>query len=228
MAVVVRGARGGPFLDEGFVYSSGLEPARRQGLLDAVYVSTVALATLGFGDIVPSEGWLRLAATGQALVGFSLLTAAVSWLIQLESTISRRRALARHLSQVRRAAEREVPSDGGGSAREGAEQVVAAGALDHAATELARVHVDLSHATITYYFTDQEEAVLAAGLPWLVRAAQAAAHDRDPRTCAAAQAVLVAVDDLLTLVDTRFLHGDGSREESLRLLAAQHGYPGAV
>ncbi|MFC7876169.1 ion channel [Isoptericola sp. NPDC057391] len=35
---------------------------------------------VGFGDIVPTTPWLRLATTPlQALIGFALLTAAVSW-----------------------------------------------------------------------------------------------------------------------------------------------------
>jgi hypothetical protein len=201
-----------PFLGDGFVYSSGLEPAQRQGLLDGFYVSSVALATLGFGDIVPSAGWLRLVATGQALVGFSLLTASVSWLIQLESTISRRRALARYLNQARRAV---VPGAAAGPA-----------VLDRAAAELARAHVDLSHAAITFYFTDTvEDDAIAAGLPWVVEAAERAADDDDAQTRAAARTVLVAVDDFLALVDEQFLHGGGSRAQSLRLLGEEHGYP---
>ena len=43
-----------PHQPDGFVFGSSLDPTSRAGLLDAVYLSTVTLATLGFGDIVPA------------------------------------------------------------------------------------------------------------------------------------------------------------------------------
>jgi hypothetical protein len=63
-------------------------------VLDALYLSTVAMSTLGFGDIVPVDGWLRLVVPVQALVGFLLLTAAVSWVLQVYPAPARRRVLA--------------------------------------------------------------------------------------------------------------------------------------
>jgi hypothetical protein len=36
------------------------------------------VATLGFGDIVPESEWLRIVVPAQALIGFALLTAAVT------------------------------------------------------------------------------------------------------------------------------------------------------
>lgn len=46
-----------PHLPQGFVYSTGLQPTGRAGLLDAIYLSLVAMSTLGLGDIVPTQGW---------------------------------------------------------------------------------------------------------------------------------------------------------------------------
>ena len=37
-------------------------------VLDAVYVSLVTVARLGFGDVVPRDGWLRIAVPVQALL----------------------------------------------------------------------------------------------------------------------------------------------------------------
>jgi hypothetical protein len=65
-------------MPEGFSYGSELNPAHRNALLDSLYVSLVTVATLGFGDIVPTSTSLRLAVPLEALFGFTLLTAAVA------------------------------------------------------------------------------------------------------------------------------------------------------
>ena len=94
---------------------------------------------------------------------------------------------------------------------------------------LARARVDLSHTTVTYYFTDQDrEESLAATLPWAVGAAESATDDADPGTSAAAASALLAAEDLLALIGTQLLHGDGSRADALRGFAEQHGYVDAV
>jgi hypothetical protein len=91
-----------PHLPDGFVYGSGIEAAERGEVIDALYLLIVTLATLGFGDIVPHDLWLRLAVPVQALVGFALLTAAVSWVLQVYPALTRRRALAIRLSLLSR------------------------------------------------------------------------------------------------------------------------------
>ncbi len=63
---------------DGFVHGSGLHAAGRGRLLDAVCLSIVTPATLGFGGIVPGGPWLRIAVPVQALIGAVLLTAAVT------------------------------------------------------------------------------------------------------------------------------------------------------
>jgi hypothetical protein len=55
----------------------------------------VTLATLGYGDIVPTSDLLRVLVPLEALVGFALLTAALSWVISVYPALSRRRSLAR-------------------------------------------------------------------------------------------------------------------------------------
>ncbi|MEU3148467.1 MULTISPECIES: potassium channel family protein [unclassified Streptomyces] len=72
-----------PHLPSGFSYGASLNAAERAGFLDAVYLSVVTVATLGFGDIVPADGWLRIAAPLEAVLGFTLLTSVVSWISQV-------------------------------------------------------------------------------------------------------------------------------------------------
>ena len=89
-----------PHLEDGFFISESLQQTTRDGVLDALYLSMVTLATLGFGDIVPTEEWLRVAVPLQAMLGFVLLTAAVTWVLQVYPALMRRRALAIRLSSA--------------------------------------------------------------------------------------------------------------------------------
>ena len=72
-----------PHMPGGFYFGSALRPAESSDLVASFYLSLVAVATLGFGDVVPATGWLRLLVPIQALVGFVLLTAAISWILQV-------------------------------------------------------------------------------------------------------------------------------------------------
>lgn len=46
--------------------------------LDALSVSMVTMSTLGFGDITPAAGWLRIATPLEAFFGFALGTMPVA------------------------------------------------------------------------------------------------------------------------------------------------------
>ena len=68
----------------------GLEPSERIDLLDSLYLSLVTVAALGYGDIVPTYAWLRLVSPLEALIGCALLTAAVSWILQIHPALARK------------------------------------------------------------------------------------------------------------------------------------------
>ena len=98
-------------MPNGFAYGSELNPAHRNDLLDSLYVSLVTIGTLGFGDIVPTSPFLRAIAPLEALFGFMLLTAAVSWVLQIYPALHRRRVLALQLSTLREARRADPPGD---------------------------------------------------------------------------------------------------------------------
>lgn len=50
-----------PHLPGGFTYSPGINPAPYSPAAEALYVSFVTLGTLGFGDAVATNPWIRLA-----------------------------------------------------------------------------------------------------------------------------------------------------------------------
>ena len=130
-----------PFLDSSFYFST-----RASGGFDeALYLSLVNLATLGYGDIVPITGWLRAAATAEALTGFALLSASVTWVLSTYPVLGRRRALAAQISAM------AAVWDGFGAAARAA-------ALANIASGLVRISTDLTQFPTSYYFHAQERA----------------------------------------------------------------------
>jgi hypothetical protein len=204
-------------MPEAFVFERGVDGADRGGFLDAVYLSMVTVGTLGFGDLVPDDGWLRIAVPAQALLGFGLLSAAVTWVLQIHSALSRRRALAVRLGGLWRVNLTELVSDPTSS--------LAAPLLEGLAADLAQARVDITQYTETFYFRDGDAG---AALPAMIGvAAQAAARGRDaPRTDVrlAGELLAVAIDDFANAVDREFLHTGGSTDEVLHSYADAHGY----
>ena len=96
-----------PHMADGFRFAPGAASGEA-ALVDALYVSFVTLATLGFGDITPAAWWLKIALPFEALIGLGLLTATVSWLLSVHPALSRRRSLAYEISLLRRA-EADLP-----------------------------------------------------------------------------------------------------------------------
>ncbi len=81
-----------PLVPDGLTYGQG--SPQGPPLLDALYVSMVAISTLGFGDVVVQDPALRWLAPLEALLGFSVITAAITWITQIYPVLSRRRSLA--------------------------------------------------------------------------------------------------------------------------------------
>jgi hypothetical protein len=147
-----------PHVPAGFTYSPGIDPDRYPDLVEALYISFVNLATLGFGDVVPTDPWIRLATPVQALTGFGLLTAALTWFTQVYPPLSRRRTLALNLNAL---AETDyahtVPA---------LEPAAAARVVEELGDQINKTTVDLTQNTESYYFQEQaSEFSLARQLP---------------------------------------------------------------
>lgn len=205
-----------PRLPDGFSYDSGLDLAARGGLVDAIYLSTVVLGTLGFGDVVPTDPWLRIVTPVQALVGFALLTASVSWVLQIQPALGRRRSLARHLTMLRGAQQDTGCSD------------LPAAELTGIAARLTRVHVDLRQSSPTYYFVERENAeALPRVLPYVRELAGRALSSDDEDLRLAGATLERVLTGLARLLGDRFLRvdRDAGTDEVLRRFAAEHGHP---
>jgi len=206
-----------PHLDDGFFISEGLQETSRGGFPDALYLSMVTVATLGFGDIVPTDEWLRIAVPVQALLGFALLTAAVTWVLQIYPALTRRRALAIRLSLLGRADAVRVLA--------GEDVPMAANLLEDIAGQLVQARVDLTQYAETYYFRDGDaSASLAATIGTAVDLAHAA--ERSPRADLRFAGTLLdlALGDFARLVDEQFLRVGGPPQAVLSAYAADHGH----
>ncbi|PZA22240.1 two pore domain potassium channel family protein [Modestobacter versicolor] len=206
-----------PHLPAGFVTSSELEFQEGPLFLDALYLSTVTVATLGFGDIVPVSEWLRVLVPLQALIGFALVTAAVTWVLQIYPALTRRRALAIRLSLLHRVDARRLVDD--------ADSDLAAPVLESLATELVQSRVDLTQYSETYYFRDgDDQASLPAmlGVAVHLRGAAREAPRSDVRI--AGELLGHAIDDFARIVALQFLRDGLPPDDVVDAYAADHGH----
>jgi hypothetical protein len=196
-----------------------VKPSAGGHFLDAVNVSLVSLTTLGFGDIVPHEGWLRLAVPLEALLGFGLLSASISWLLLIYPVLSRRRSLAYEISLLRQAERRS------GLALERLEAGAAERVYAELTSRLVAIERDLVNFPIAYYFTEGDERfALPAVAPYLLDLAR-----RGTRPAASepvrlrARLLMEAIEDLARTTADRF-HGvrGSSTEEVLEAYARDH------
>lgn len=203
-----------PHMPESFTYSSSLVPAEHAGPVDALYVSLVMLATLGLGDIAPTAGWLRVAGPLEALVGFALLSATVSWVLGIYPALARRRALALRLSHVRRSGvtPQEFDSEWG------------AALLGGLASTVSVVTIDFLQYAESYYFYDGDENT---SLPWQIgqaaSLAERAASAGHPHVRASATILRRALDDLAAILDERFLRTGAATAGVFAAYAFDHG-----
>ena len=207
-----------PHMPGSFAHDPGLEPASRSHLLDSLYLSMVTVATLGYGDIVPADLWLRLLAPLQALMGLTLLTAAVSWFLQVYSAVTDRRVVAVRLAALRRAGIQEALHRLNGAA--------AARMLEDVATGLAAARVNLTQYAETYYFQETDtDTALAANLGFALDLAAEARRSPEPDLQLAAEVLGNALDDFAHLVDQQYLRtGQGTRAVLTEYAADQgHG-----
>lgn len=163
-----------PYLPDGFLFATGLEPSNQDGPVDALYLS---LATLGYGDITPTGGVLRILVPLEALLGFGLLTAGLSWVLSIYPALSRRRTFAHEIALTRRA-ESEIGARGMEAGT--AERVV----LGDFAARLIWVRADMVTFPITYYFhsTDENDS-LPANVPYLTLLAERYGDAGKPSVC---------------------------------------------
>lgn len=206
-----------PHLTTGFLYSPGLDPARHDGLPDALYLSAVTLGTLGVGDIAPVDTWMRIAVPVQSLIGFGLITAAVSWVLEVYPAITRRRSLAVRLAHLKATGTGELVRSGTSS--------VAPHLLLDLSSVIAQLRADLTQYAETYYFQDRDpEASLPAMFSVALDLADEARESADPDLRYAGGLLTISAQDYLRVIDLLFLGVGGSPREICGAYAADHAH----
>lgn len=179
---------------------------------EALYYSGFLAATLGTGDIVPDVVALRLLSIVEALSGFALLSAALSYILAIYRENGRKTTLASELAL-------HFPNDGS-PPRPGAVESERERWLEEAAREV--VHITQAHAQypILHYFraTDPRNS-LALQLAPLVRLTGAREDERGRSTgdgaaeggaSAGSALVAQAVERYLIAADERFVRNGSS------------------
>ena len=206
-----------PHVPEGFHHAA--EGAPDSDLIEAVNVSLVTLTTLGFGDVTPAEPWLRLVVPLEALLGFGLLSASISWLLLIHPALARRRSLAYEISLLRKA-EEETGVAIAQLDPDSADRIYA-----ELTSRLVAVERDLVNFPVSYYFAERDERFsLAAAMPYLQRLAEGGAEpDVAAQSRLRAAMLRDAVDDFAATTADRFHRpGERSTSEILQAYARDH------
>lgn len=204
-----------PRMPEGFNFGSSLDPAASSDVVASLYLSLVAVTTLGFGDITPADPLLRIGAPLQALIGFILLTAGISWVLQIYPALGRRRVFAQWLSTMRSTEGVDVVRSG--------EPCVASRLLSQAADLAAQVEQDLVQYPETYYFREaRRDLSLAAQLGHTLALVEAGTGAGSKEVRHAAAVLRTSVESLARTIDSTFLETGAPVERVLEAFVEDH------
>lgn len=176
----------------------------------AVYLSGYSATTLGIGDVVPSSGTLRLLVVCEALSGFALVSAAISYVLAVYRERAVMSALARDVATHLRHGDEPFPRhDAPTHCSAWAEWLGGVGA---ALGQLRQSHAQYP---LLHYFRPSDPAaalpVQLGALLALSRRLRTAAPGTPEATLAAypgAVAFMHALDAYLSLVDRLFVPGE--------------------
>lgn len=190
-----------PHVPGGFAYSPGVNPGDYNSFAEALYISLVSLATVGYGDVVATDPWIRLTSPLEALTGFALLTTALTWFTQIYPVLSHRRALALELKFLADARYAEALG--------GLDPIGVSRVLDSLTADVAKARVDLTQHTESYYFQeDDPDLSLPRQASYMLVLAEAAAAALAPQVRASAQRLTGALEQLGQKLDADFLRTD--------------------
>lgn len=206
-----------PHIPAGFSYS-GVDPADYSPFLESLTYSLVALTTLGLGDVVPAEPLIRLLSPLEALTGFALLSASVSWFMQVCPALARRRALAVELTSLHTSGLSTLPPT--------VSPGFAASVIASITRAFAELTADLVQNTEIFYFTEHDERLSAARASgYAIELRDAALRASDPDVRAAGTLLSHVLDELARVLTDQYPHITGeSTDDVLRAAAGSHGH----
>jgi hypothetical protein len=205
-----------PFLPNSFTFVQGLPAQSYRSFGAALDVSLCSLMTLSTGAY-PKNLWLQISMGFEALLGFALLTASVSWMLSIYPVLEHRRSLAQsatllHYSEDRGIRRLDQISDSD------LNQI-----LLGFVSQMTTHRNELMQFPITYYFYEEDKITALPGvLPYLADIAQQSAS-RGGAAGMSAVSLGGAIDDYLDVLSQWFLHGRSkNRHEAMTAYAADH------
>jgi hypothetical protein len=208
-----------PHLPTSFVAQTGIPSTRWAQLPTALSTSADALITLSEG-VNARPPWLQSLRALEAVVGFGLLTASVSWLLSLYPVLETRRTVA-HKGTLMHEAERmqsvDIVKDGKGEV---------AGWFFTMAGDLAILRNQVAQFPIAqFFYIGEKKSALAGVLPYLAELADRAGGSASPSLRVAGTMMGGAVRDFALLIADRFLDVQVSdTREILTLYAREQMY----
>lgn len=205
-----------PHMPESFRYEPG---GGGDGFFDALNYSLVSLTTLGSGDADPTDAWLKVLLPLEALLGFGLLSASISWLLLIYPVFTRRRSPAYEISLLRQA------EDEGDLALDQLEPAALERIYSELTSRLIAVERDLVNFPVTYYFAEDDERFsLPAVAPYMLELARRGADDDRPSVVRLrARLLLQTIDNLARTAAQRFHRAPGdSTDDRLEAYARDH------
>jgi len=205
-----------PRLEIGFDFNQSTGGSAHKGFVEAMSLSLGALITLSEGTYAKFH-WLQLTRAAEAIMGFGLLTASVSWLLSIYPVLESRRALAQQATLLHRSEHeshldivRDAPNRAG-------DWIMAIGA------DLASLRNQMSQFPITYYFDMGEpETALAGALSYLFELANRSSSASQPALKIAGTVLGGAVESFLETLAKDFLNlPPGDKQGILRAYASE-------
>ena len=163
-----------------------------------LYFSLASLTTLGSTTFSPTSQWMRMVSSIESLIGISLLTASITWVVLIYPALGRMRTLTRLVLALRRAQEQTGLDLLAGNTQDFMAQL---------AQGVLRTRIDFIHFPLIYYFhSDSEGGSLARSLLALDDLATRAFVERkSDETRLGASLLKIALDDLARTLAHKFV-----------------------
>ena len=206
-----------PHLPEAFEAAQGIPYSKQAGFGTALYYSFVTTSTVGYGDIAAITPGMRALSAAQAVVGFILLTASITWVLSLFPVLTRQRAFAHEVHLMQQV-----------EARSGQDPLLASNDPETILIGLAQRVIlaegDLTHFPASYYFVEQGgRGSLATASRYLLDLAwRGQAADRSLGVRQAATLLRGALDDFAGTLGDLFIPADDDTAAALDAYAADH------
>lgn len=204
-----------PYVPDGFAYALNIDHTQYHDVAEALYLSLVTIATLGFGDVVGTGPWLRFAPALEAVAGFALLTAALAWFAQVWPPLARRRSLAAELRAL------GTVQVAGHLANW--DPVVASLTLRALARQLLEVRSDFNQHSEQFYFQEADpDTSLANQLGHAVALRDAALASSNLTVRDSGEHLRLALEDLTATLAQQFLSLEGGVDETIDAYRREH------